>query len=89
MEPADLEIRVYENPGTPAVEGWLASSGFGADFTTPEPFKTANVSGVKVCAATMIAPGCSYVVMGKGWVYSLTPSSQTGEAMIQTFKLLP
>jgi hypothetical protein len=48
-------------------------------------FQAANVAGVEVCASTMIAPGCSYFVMGNGFIYQLTPATLEGEAMAPTF----
>jgi hypothetical protein len=61
-----------------------------ADGTVPlKPFQTANVSGVQVCASTMIAPGCSYFVLGSGWVYQLTPATLEGETMVRSFMLIP
>ena len=35
----------------------------------------------------MIAPGCSYFVLGNGWVYQLTPASVEGERIVRTFTL--
>lgn len=90
LEPADLEIRVYvAEPGT-SLESWLTSNDLLTDGGSPlKPFKAANASGVQVCASTMIAPGCSYFVLGNGRVYQLTPASLAGEAMASTFMLLP
>jgi hypothetical protein len=90
LEPADLEIRVYAAGQITSLESWLTSNGLlPADGSVPpKPFQTANVSGVQVCASTMIAPGCSYFVLGKGWIYQLTPAAVEGETMVHTFKLL-
>jgi hypothetical protein len=91
LEPADLEIRVYGGGEIEALESWLISNGLlPTDGTVPlQPFQAANVSGIKVCASTMIAPNCSYFVPGKGWVYQLIPVTLEGEAMIDTFMLVP
>jgi len=89
LEPADLEIRLFDPAGVTSLDNWLTSVGMIASTDSPQPFKTANVSGVSVCASTMIAPGCSYFVMGKGWVYQLTPATLEGESMIETFVLIP
>lgn len=91
LEPADLEIRVYVAGQIASLESWLTSVGLlPADGTIPlQPFQTANVSGVQMCASTMIAPGCSYFVYGSGWVYQLTPATLEGETMVNTFKLIP
>jgi hypothetical protein len=91
LEPADLEIRVYVAGQIASLDSWLTSNGLlPADGTVPlKPFQTANVSGVEVCATTMIAPGCSYFVLGSGWVYQLTPATLEGETMAETFMLVP
>jgi hypothetical protein len=95
LEPADLEIRVH-NAGqiqvqdSSGVESWLTSNGLiPADGSVkPTPFQTDHVSGVKVCASTMIAPGCSYFVTGQGWIYQLIPVTLEGEAVVNTFTLI-
>jgi hypothetical protein len=91
LEPADLEIRVYVAGQIASLDSWLTSKGLlPADGTAPlKPFQTANVSGVQVCASTMIAPGCSYFVLGSGWVYQLTPATLEGETMVRSFMLIP
>jgi hypothetical protein len=33
----------------------------------------------------MIGPGCSYFVMGNGFIYQLTPATLEGDVMAQTF----
>jgi hypothetical protein len=88
LEPADLEIRIYEAAGTTTLDAWLNSVGLMAG-SNAKPFKTTNVSGVELCASTMIAPGCSYFVMSNDRVYQLRPSSLEGENIIKSFKLLP
>jgi hypothetical protein len=72
-----------------SLEEWLRSNGLlPVDNTLAlEAFQAANVSGVEVCASTMIAPGCSYFVMGNGFIYQLTAATLEGEAMAQTFML--
>jgi hypothetical protein len=87
LEPADLEIRVYVAGQVASLDGWLASNrllpaGGGVPL---KPFRTANVSGVRVCASTLIAPGCSYFALDRGRVYQLTPASVAGETMAKTF----
>lgn len=90
-EPADLEIRAYSAGQTNSLDSWLRSNGLlPADSTVPvKPFKTAGASGVEVCPSTMIAPGCSYFVLGTGWIYQLTPATLEGETMVKTFTLIP
>ncbi len=87
LEPADLEIRVYGAGQTTSLDDWLtANSLLPTDCSVPlKPFQTANVSGVQVCASTMMALACSYFVMDGGWVYQLTPATLEGETMVGTF----
>lgn len=89
LEPADLEIRVYPAGQAPSLEGWLNSSGKLATFGNPplQPVQTPNLSGVQVCATTMLAPGCSDFFLGNGWAYELIPVTLEGEGMVQTFRL--
>ena len=89
LELADLEIRVFVTGQISSLDSWLSSNGLWDNTVELKPFKTANVSGVEVCASTMIAPGCSYFVIGSDWVYQLTPATLEGENMINTFMLLP
>lgn len=90
LEPADLEVRVHAAGQAASLDSWLTSNGLLAGGNLPpKPFQTAHVSGVELCASTMIAPGCSYYFMGNGWVYQLTPASLEGEAMVKTFTLVP
>ncbi|HMN27899.1 MAG TPA: hypothetical protein PKE45_07050, partial [Caldilineaceae bacterium] len=91
LEPADLEIRIYQAEAGATLESWLIANGLlPSDGSIPlQLFQTANVAGGKVCASTMIAPGCAYFVMNSGWIYQLTPATLEGETMIQTFILLP
>ena len=91
FEPADLEIRTYMAGQSASLEAWLALNGLvPADGSVPgKPFRKAHVSGVEVCASTMIAPGCSYFVRGSAWVYQLIPATLEGEAMLDTFMLIP
>lgn len=91
LEPADLEIRAYAAEQSAALDDWLTANRLlPADGSVPlQPFQTANISGVELCAATLIAPGCSYFVMASGWVYQLTPATLEGESLIDTFRLMP
>lgn len=88
-EPADLEIRVYAAGQATSLESWLTSNGLlPADGSVPlKPFQAANATGAEVCSSTMIAPGCSYFVIGNGQVYQLIPVSLAGESMAKTFTL--
>ena len=88
-EPADLEIRFYARGGETSLDGWLKSNGLITASDTQQEFKTDNVSGVMVCASTMIFPGCRYYVFGNDWVYQLNLTSQEGESMFNSFKLVP
>ena len=89
IEPPDLEIRVYEAKEGYSLEGWLDSvaSALVEREADTRPYKNGNVSGLQICRRTMIAPGCSVYVLGRGRVYQLTPSSVEGELMISTFAL--
>lgn len=82
-------MRVYRAEAVDSLQGWLASVGLASagDGAVARPYRNANISGLKVCRATMIAPGCSVYVQGSGRVYQLTPISVEGEAMIETFAL--
>ena len=87
-EPGDLEVRIYSPAGVPALDGWLKSAGLTSGATS-QAFKTAYVSGIEVCGSTMVFPRCRDYVFGNGWVYQLTSTSVEGEAMLQTFQLVP
>lgn len=91
LEPADLEIRAYNTAGSALLEEWLTTNALlpTDGSVTPKPFQTVNTTGVQICAATMIAPGCSYFIKGIDWVYQLTPATVAGEAMINSFMLNP
>jgi hypothetical protein len=91
LEAADLEIRIFEAPQQLAsAESWLAANGVvPSDGSVPvKAWQNGHVSGIEVCASTMIAPGCSYFVTGHGWIYQLTPASRQGETLLGTFTLL-
>ncbi len=88
-EPAALEIRFYARAGEASLDGWLKANGLTNASESRQEFKTDNVSGVMVCESTMIFPGCRYYVFGNEWVYQLTVTSQEGESMFNSFKLVP
>ncbi len=83
LEPADLEVRVYDGAGAASLEEWLSLNGLAATGF----FQTATVSGAEVCASTMIVPPCTYFVMGSDWVYQLIPITLDGRAIMDTFRL--
>lgn len=89
IEPPDLEVRVYLAGTIDSLKSWLASVRFDHNGAAIQPFRNASIEGLKVCQATLIAPGCSVYVLHKARVYQLTPLSREGEAMIETFALLP
>lgn len=91
LEPPDLEIRVYDAGGTTSLENWLASVGLLPEGggVSSQAFRTSNVSGLQLCASTMIFPGCSCFVLEKDRVYQLITTSQVGEEMVKTFTLIP
>jgi hypothetical protein len=89
-EPGDLTIQIYAADGEATLQDWLKTNGLApADGAALPEFKTPNATGVEVCSSSMLGPGCAYYFLGTGWVYQLTPASQVGEAMIQTFKMMP
>ena len=89
IEPPDLAVRVYRAGDVDSLQGWLDSVGLASagDGAVTRPYRNPSISGLRVCRATMIAPGCSVYVLGSGRVYQLTPISVEGEAMIETFAL--
>lgn len=89
LEPADLEIRIHSAKDATELNRWLTSVGLAGDGYTTQEFKTENVSGLQVCISTMLAPGCSYFVLGSDWVYQMIPSTLEGESILQSFVLLP
>lgn len=91
IEPPDLEVRVYQTGVVDSLKSWLVSVGFASvdSGAVVQPYRNASVSGLKICQSTMIAPGCSVYILRGGRVYQLTPISLEGEAMIETFALLP
>lgn len=91
IEPPDLEVRVYQAGTVDSLKSWLILVGFSSanSGTIAQPYRNSGVSGLEVCQSTMISPGCSVYVLRSGRVYQLTPISRKGEAMIETFTLLP
>lgn len=90
LEPADLEIRIYEVNGASSLDAWLKSKGLLSNTMPPRPFQTKrNVSGIELCAATLIGPGCSYFFLGNAWIYGLTPATLEGETILHSFTLIP
>lgn len=91
IEPPDLEVRVYQAGAVDSLKSWLVSVGFASadKGAVAKPYQKASVRGLKVCQSTLIAPGCSVYVLRSDLVYQLTPSSLEGEAMMETFALLP
>jgi hypothetical protein len=91
IEPPDLDVRVYHAGSVDSLERWLESVGLTSvdSGAVVQPYRNASVSGLKVCQSTMMAPGCSVYVLHSGRVYQLAPISREGEAMMETFALLP
>jgi len=88
-EPGDLEIRVYYPIEIPAINDWLKSVGLTTSNEKNLMYTTDNASGVKVCRSDMLAPNCSYFFYANNRVYQLISMTQTGDAMLNTFKILP
>lgn len=91
IEPPDLEVRVYHAGAMDSLRNWLAAVGFASadNGATVRPYRNATVSGLTVCQATLLAPGCSVYILDNARVYQLTPLSREGEAMVETFALPP
>jgi hypothetical protein len=91
IEPPDLNVRIYRVESVDSLKNWLASVGLATvdNGATVEPYRSGDVNGLRVCQATMVAPGCSVYVLHRGRVYQLTPSSQEGQAIMKTLVLLP
>lgn len=89
LEPADLEIRVYDAMNAVSLEHWLDTTRLGGEGATTKAFETSHVSGLRVCAATMIFPACSYLVIGADRIYQLIPVNLAGEEMVKSFMLIP
>jgi len=89
LEIPDLSVRVFALPAGGTLESWLDSTGLGSVATgaTLNAYQNSGLAGLQVCASTDIAPSCSVYFLGSGRIYQLTPSSQAGEAMLQTFTL--
>lgn len=89
LEPADLEILVFDKAQATTLDSWLAANGLVAadGGVPPQSFQTAHVSGVEICPTMLITPGCFYFVMGNQWVYRLMAATIEGESMIETFQL--
>jgi hypothetical protein len=87
LEPPDLEVRVYPAGTAASLEAWLIESLFVPADTSPvgETVQSNGVSGLKVCASTMIAPGCSVYYLRNGRIYQLTPATLEGETMAASF----
>jgi hypothetical protein len=90
VEPPDLAVRIYQAEAVDSLQSWLRAVGLAsaASGATAQPYRNAHISGLKVCQATMLAPGCSVYVLHNDRVYQLTPISREGEAMLETFALL-
>jgi hypothetical protein len=91
LEPPDLDVRVYGVERGASLRTWLESNGLlpAGRSDLAKPFETSHVSGLEVCAATMLAPGCSYFVLGHGWIYQLTPATVQGERIVDSFRVRP
>lgn len=88
IEPPDIEVRLYQAGAADSLKNWLVSVGFANSGTLVTPYVKGKFKGLQVCQSTMIFPGCSVYALHKGFVYQLTPISQEGEAMMETFHLL-
>ncbi|HQU98730.1 MAG TPA: hypothetical protein PLV19_03790 [Nitrosomonas sp.] len=89
IEPADLEIKAYRLSTQQTLNEWLESTGFahGESGSKIRHFPTKHIHGLEVCGSTMAAPGCSVYVVNANFIFQLTPASQSGEAMMESFEL--
>lgn len=87
IEPPDLEVRVYQVVGVvDSLKRWLGTAGFLDSGSFAQPYGN---NGQKICKSTMIFPNCFIYFLNKARVYQLTPFTQAGESIIETFLLLP
>ena len=84
----DLEVRIFESGPIGALGDWLTAAGSVADQTTT-PYQLGGLSGVQICATTMVFPQCSIFVAGNDRVYQLRALNLEGETMAQSFTLTP
>lgn len=89
IEPADLEIKAYRLSTQQTLNEWLESTGFahGESGSKIRHFQTKHIHGLEVCGSTMAAPGCSVYVINANFIFQLTPASQSGQAMMESFEL--
>ncbi len=89
IEPADLEIKAYRLNTQQTLNEWLESTGFahGESGSKIRHFQTKHIHGLEVCGSTMAAPGCSVYVINANFIFQLTPASQSGQAMMESFEL--
>ena len=85
----NLEVRVFETGPVTALSDWLVAAGMGADLAQTPTALGSGLSGVKVCASTMITPNCSIFVAGANRVYQLRALDQAGDAIAQSFAVAP
>jgi hypothetical protein len=90
IEPPDLEVRVYQVGVVNSLRSWLLSVEFIStdNSAVPQTYRNSNVTGLKVCQSTMLAPGCSVYVLQGNYVYQLTPISVEGEKIMDTFRFV-
>lgn len=84
----DLEVRIFESGPIGPLGDWLAAAGGVADQTTT-PYQLGSLSGVQVCASTMVFPQCSIFIAGNDRVYQLRALNLEGETMAQSIMLTP
>lgn len=90
LEPADLEVRTFPRGDAQSLAAWLQASGLlPADGSNSgKQVDKTHVSGIEVCASTMIAPGCALFVLGDAAIYQLIPATIAGEQMLDDFSIL-
>ena len=58
----DLEVRIFESGPIGTLGDWLTAAGSVADQTTT-PYQLGGLSGVQICATTMVFPQCSICLL--------------------------
>lgn len=91
IEPPDLQLRIFHAADQPSLQHWLIAAGLapGTGGAGIKAYRSGAVSGLEVCPQTLIAPGCSVYVLGRGLVYQMTPGTLEGERILRSFSLLP
>lgn len=88
VDAPDLEVRVFETGPVNSLSDWLVSAGLGSN-QTQTAIQLGELPAVSVCGSTMIVPNCTTFVNGGDRVYGLRALNLEGEAMAESFSLVP